>query len=286
MNSADIDRLVQEITDEVLTILEGNCPVSSGHAQGAALRDVHSQPHSQKDEVEKLIQLGAARVGTKPGVEGIHKDLASYIDHTLLSADTTPDKIEKLCAEAIQYHFFSVCINSSYVKYCSDLVAKTGVKVCSVVGFPLGAMSTPGKVYEAQVAEYDGSQEIDMVIHIGALKSKAYDYVERDISSIVKGVSKDTLVKVIIETAFLTDEEKIIACELAKKANAHFVKTSTGFGPGGATAADVALMRQVVGESMGVKASGGIRDRKTAELMIQAGASRIGASASVKIVGG
>jgi deoxyribose-phosphate aldolase len=179
-----------------------------------------------------------------------------------------------------------VCINPCYVKFAWNLLKDTKVKVCTVIGFPLGATFTPVKVYEAQLAEHDGAQEVDMVISVGAMKSKGYDYVENDIASVVKAVSKDTIVKVILETALLTDEEKIAACEIAKKAQADFVKTSTGFGPGGATAADVALMRQVVGNSMGVKASGGIRDREQAELMVRSGASRLGTSASVRIVTG
>mgnify|MGYP000988689396 CR=1 FL=1 len=204
----------------------------------------------------------------------------------MLFRSALPDQVEKLCQEAAQYRFASVCINPCYVKFAYNLLKNTAVKVCTVIGFPLGATLTPVKVYEAQLAEHEGAQEVDMVIPVGALKYKGYEYVESDISSVGKAVSKDTVVKVIIENALLTDDEKVKVCEISKKAGADFVKTSTGFGPGGATAADVALMRQVVGHSMGVKASGGIRDKESAELMIKAGASRLGTSASVKIVTG
>lgn len=281
MNTMEMERLVQEITDEVLSVMTSQCP------SGASCRACNGSHHCVSErtgDVDTLISLGASRIGTGLGLAKVRVDLASYIDHTLLSADATPDKVEKLCQEAVEHKFFCVCINSSYVKYAADLVAGSGVKVCSVVGFPLGAMASAAKAYESQVAEYNGAHEIDMVIHIGALKSKGYDYVESDIAAVVKAVSPNTLVKVILETASLTDEEKVTACKLSQKARAHYVKTSTGFGQGGATAADIALMRKIVGESMGVKASGGVRDRKTAELMIQAGASRIGASASVRIV--
>ncbi|WP_372371687.1 deoxyribose-phosphate aldolase [Candidatus Uabimicrobium sp. HlEnr_7] len=214
----------------------------------------------------------------------VGRNLARYIDHTLLKPEATPEEIKKICDEARQYNFASVCIQPSYVGLATDLLVGTNVMVCTVIGFPLGSTSSSVKAYEAQLAEKEGAHEIDMVIHIGALKSGGYDYVEEDIRSVVKAVSQKTTVKVIIETALLNDDQKIKACELAKKAGADFVKTSTGFSKGGATASDIALMRRVVGDSMGVKASGGVRDQQAARLMIRMGASRIGASASVKIV--
>ena len=300
ITSLDIEKLVQEITDEVVKTLgscSGGCascpnaaqarPATQSGCSGCGACDGKWHCTARKTgDVGELVQLGASRIGAGIGIPKVATDIASLIDHTLLKQETTPDQVEKLCSEAKEYRFASVCVNSSYVKFCADLLKGTGVKVCSVVGFPLGAMVTAAKAYEAQVAEYDGAQEIDMVLNVGALKSKGYDYVENDIAAVVKAVSATTLVKVILETCLLTDEEKVIGCELAKKAGAHFVKTSTGFSTGGATAADIALMRRVVGPNIGVKASGGIRDRKTVDLMVQAGASRVGASASVKIAKG
>lgn len=283
MTDLEIDRLVQEITDEIMNLVSPRC---AGGGQCGICKGQWHCANEKKEDVSTLVQLGASRIGAGLGIPKIPKDMAGFIDHTLLKPDATPENIEKLCAEAREYHFASVCIQPSYVKYSADLLKGSDVKVCTVIGFPLGVTTTAVKAYEAQVAEYDGAQEVDMVIHIGAMKSKGHDYVQNDIAAVVKAVSPSTLVKVIIETALLTDEEKIAACQMAKKAGAHFVKTSTGFASGGATAADVALMRKVVGDSMGVKASGGIKDRKGAELMVQAGASRIGASASVKIVKG
>ena len=208
--------------------------------------------------------------------------LAHIMDHTLLKADATVSQIEKLCQEAKEYGFASVCVNPCHVKLAAELLKGTNVNVCTVIGFPLGANTTATKVYEAKLAEEEGAKELDMVISVGALKAKNYDYVEKEIAAIVQNTH--SLVKVIIETCYLTDEEKVKACELAKKAGADYVKTSTGFGSGGAKVEDIALMRKTVGDSMGVKASGGIRDKKTAEAMVQAGASRLGVSASVKIV--
>lgn len=272
----ELEKLVRQITDDVVAILEKTYhPMYSSDG---------GNEHLHSEHADMLLQLGASRIGARPGIKNMPGNLAPLIDHTLLKPDALPDQVEALCKEALQYGFASVCINSCYVKYAYSLLKSSRVKVCTVVGFPLGASITGAKVYEAQLAEADGAEEIDMVLPIGALKSKGYEYVQNDIASVVKNVSPRTIVKVILETALLTDEEKIMACELAKKAGAHFVKTSTGFVPGGATPGDIALMRQVVGPNMGVKASGGIRDRKAAELMVKAGATRIGASASVKIV--
>ncbi|MFN3134047.1 MAG: deoxyribose-phosphate aldolase [Candidatus Kryptonium sp.] len=209
------------------------------------------------------------------------------IDHTLLKPEATPKDIEKLCLEAIQYQFASVCVNPCYVKLASEILKDRKVKVCTVIGFPLGANRTETKVFETEKAIEDGAQEVDMVMNIGMLKGGYYEYVEQDIRAVVNVAhKKGVLVKVILETALLTDEEKVKACLVAKRANADFVKTSTGFSKGGATAGEVALMRRVVGSAMGVKASGGIRTYEEALQMIKSGADRIGASASVKIVSG
>ena len=211
------------------------------------------------------------------------KTIASMIDHTLLKPEATPAQIEKLCAEAAEYHFASVCVNPVYIPLAARLLKGTGVKVCCVVGFPLGAIAPEQKAAEAASCAAMGAEELDMVIHVGAAKAGDWALVQRDIEGVVKAAAGHT-VKVIIETCLLTDEEKVRACEAAKVAGAHFVKTSTGFSTGGATTHDIALMRKTVGPEMGVKASGGIRDYETAMAMIEAGANRIGASAGIAIV--
>lgn len=211
------------------------------------------------------------------------KTIASMIDHTLLKPEATPAQIEKLCAEAAEYHFASVCVNPVYIPLAARLLKDTGVKVCCVVGFPLGAIAPEQKAAEAASCAAMGAEELDMVIHVGAAKAGDWALVQRDIEGVVKAAAGHT-VKVIIETCLLTDEEKVKACEAAKAAGAHFVKTSTGFSTGGATTHDIALMRKTVGPEMGVKASGGIRDYETAMAMIEAGANRIGASAGIAIV--
>lgn len=212
-------------------------------------------------------------------------EIAHIIDHTLLKPDATQAQIAQLCYEARKYGFAAVCVNPANVKLAAQLLKDSPVAVCTVVGFPLGATLTEVKAYEAQKVIEDGATEIDMVINIGALKSKDYDLVKRDIATVVRTCHNNgAICKVIIEAALLTDEEKIKACQLAKEAGADYVKTSTGFGPGGATVEDVALMRRVVGPEMGVKAAGGIRTFEAARQMIKAGATRIGASAGVKIV--
>ncbi len=210
-------------------------------------------------------------------------DIAGYIDHTVLAADATKERIESLCREAAEYGFASVCVNSCWVPLAARLLEGSTSKVCTVVGFPLGAMESDAKAYEARKAVENGADEIDMVINVGFLKSGMTDEVLEDIKAVRKACEGHTL-KVIIETCLLSDEEKRIACELSEKAGADYVKTSTGFSTGGATVEDVRLMRSVVGDRLGVKASGGIRDYKTALAMIEAGASRIGASAGVRIV--
>lgn len=211
------------------------------------------------------------------------KTIASMIDHTLLKPEATPAQVERLCAEAAEYHFASVCVNPVYIPLAARLLKGTGVKVCCVVGFPLGAIAPEQKAAEAASCAAMGAEELDMVIHVGAAKAGDWALVQRDIEGVVKAAAGHT-VKVIIETCLLTDEEKVKACEAAKAAGAHFVKTSTGFSTGGATTHDIALMRKTVGSEMGVKASGGIRDYETAMAMIEAGANRIGASAGIAIV--
>lgn len=212
------------------------------------------------------------------------KTLASYIDHTILKADALVKDIEKLCKEAAEYKFASVCVNAANVLQAATLLKGSEVKVCTVVGFPLGATLPQVKAFEAEEAIKNGAQEVDMVINVGALKSGQLDLVEQDIKTVAAACKNKALLKVIIETCLLTDEEKVTVCQLAKKAEADYVKTSTGFSTGGATVEDIKLMRKTVGPAMGVKASGGVRDLETALKMIEAGATRIGASASVNIV--
>lgn len=212
------------------------------------------------------------------------KRLASYIDHTILKPDAKDEDIKKLCAEALEYKFASVCINPSFVKLAASLLRGSEVKVCTVVGFPLGATLPEVKAFEAAKAIENGAEEVDMVINIGALKSGNLDLLEQDIKAVADACNGKALLKVIIETCLLTQEEKVAACNAAKKAGANYVKTSTGFSTSGASAEDIALMRRCVGMNIGVKASGGIRDLETALKMIESGASRIGASASVNIV--
>ena len=212
-------------------------------------------------------------------------NIASYIDHTMLAPKATVSQIRKLCEEAVKYHFASVCVNSCHVALCAELLKGTGVNVCTVVGFPLGAMSTKAKAFEAECAVADGAVEIDMVINVGALKDENWTFVEDDIRAVKKACG-GKLLKVILETCLLTDDEIVRACQLSEAAGADYVKTSTGFSKGGATAEAVSLMRKTVGDRLGVKASGGIRDRESALKMIEAGASRLGCSAGVKIMEG
>lgn len=208
------------------------------------------------------------------------------IDHTILKPEATEAAVQKIIDEAKEYNFFSVCINPCWVAFASEQLADTDVAVCTVIGFPLGANTPEVKAYEAADAIKNGANEVDMVINIGALKSQQYDYVRQDIKRVVDAAKGKALVKVIIETALLTDEEKVKACELAKEAGADFVKTSTGFSTGGAKVADIRLMRETVGPDMGVKASGGVHNAEEALAMIEAGATRIGASTGVAIVSG
>lgn len=215
-----------------------------------------------------------------------NKELAAMIDHTMLKPDAREEDIRKLCEEAIEYEFATVCVNPCYVPMAKHLLQDSDVGITTVIGFPLGATTITTKCAEAQEAIENGATEVDMVINVGALKDKKYDYVRDDIKAVVHTANKKAVVKVIIETSLLTDEEKEKACLLAKEAGADFVKTSTGFSGGGATKDDIALMRKTVDDTMGVKASGGVRTREDAEALIRAGATRIGASASVAIIKG
>lgn len=210
--------------------------------------------------------------------------LAGLIDHTALKPETCKEQIKKLCKEAMEYKFASVCVNPCYVTLCSEILKETDIKVCTVIGFPLGATSTVSKVAETVEAVENGAGEIDMVINIGAVKSGDFHYVEKDIEAVVEAADGKAIVKVILETCLLNDDEKVTCCKLCKEAGADFVKTSTGFSTGGATVHDVRLMRETVGPDMGVKAAGSIRDYMTAKAMVDAGATRIGASASIAIV--
>jgi len=211
-------------------------------------------------------------------------DIAKYIDHTILKPEATVEDVKKLCKEAREYNFASVCVNGCYAALVSTELAGSDVKTCVVVGFPLGAMTKEAKAFETIDAINNGADEIDMVINVGALKDKNYDLLKEDIEAVVNAAKGKAIVKVIIETCLLTDQEKVKVCEISKEVKADFVKTSTGFSSGGATKEDIALMRKTVGPDLGVKASGGVRDYKTAMDMINAGASRIGASAGIAIV--
>ncbi|MCD6595251.1 deoxyribose-phosphate aldolase [bacterium] len=234
---------------------------------------------------QAIIDAGASRISSSLGIFPTNKEIAKFIDHTLLKANVTESDIRKLCSEAKEYHFASVCVNPYWVPLCHELLENTDVKIATVIGFPLGATPEEIKVFEAKQALQNGADEFDMVINIGALKSDNLKYVFEDTKSVVDAVAPNT-VKVIIETALLTDEEKVEACTIAKEAGAHFVKTSTGFSSGGATVDDVRLMKAVVDGDLQIKASGGIHDYETALEMIKAGATRIGASAGIAIVKG
>jgi deoxyribose-phosphate aldolase len=230
------------------------------------------------------IAAGAVSAGAVPALAP--SDIAKYIDHTMLRPEAPTSAFDKLCDEALKYRFFSVCVNSGRVAYVARRLQGTGIKVCSVVGFPLGAMTSRSKAFETREAIDDGASEIDMVINVGLLKSGDLRGVEEDIRAVRRATRANTLLKVIIETALLTQEDKVLACEVSKKAGADFVKTCTGFAGGGASVEDLQLMRSIVGKEMGVKASGGVRTYKSALAFLGAGANRLGAVSSVAIVTG
>jgi deoxyribose-phosphate aldolase len=277
LNPQDLQRLVEIITEEVLAAQASG---SGGGRCGCHAVLIDCCP----DRLRGVLDAGACRIGLH-AAGGAPTGVASMIDHTLLKPEATSADIEKLCREAAEFHFATVCVNPAWVALAASRLRGTGVGVCSVVGFPLGATTADVKHYETRRAIFDGATEIDMVINVGALKSGDLRTVERDIESVVDPCRQCGVVsKVIIEAALLSDDEKVAACTLSKGAGADFVKTSTGFGPGGATAADVALMRRVVGADMGIKAAGGVRDLEGLKAMVAAGATRVGASAGVKIV--
>ncbi len=294
MNPAQIEDLIATVAARVAARLAENplsapsattsgqtyCSSASGGVCGECGECVTKNPEA----VRTILDAGADRIGAQ-SAGTVQGNLSPFIDHTLLKPNATDDQVEKLCREAREFGFASVCINSAYVPLAARLLSGSSVKVCTVVGFPLGAMSTDSKAFETRDAVGKGADEIDMVINVGKLKSGDYQYVMDDIRAVVTS-AQGRCVKVILETASLTDEEKAAGCILSKAAGAHFVKTSTGFASGGATAEDIALMRRIVGSKMGVKASGGIKTTEDARRMIAAGASRIGASASVAIVKG
>jgi deoxyribose-phosphate aldolase len=266
--NGNYDKLVEQITDLVL----------------AKLGDDDYCPTFCQADVQRIVDAGASRIGIVLGSTATARDWASLIDHTLLKPEASKADIKKLCDEAAQFGFASVCVNPSWVKEAARFLANTSVPVCTVIGFPLGATLPDVKAYETRRSIFNGAREVDMVINVGAVKSGDDCLVEDDIHAVVEAAHENgILCKVIIETALLTDEEKVRACLAAKNAGADFVKTSTGFAKGGATAHDVALMRRTVGSQLGVKASGGVKGIEDARAMFEAGATRIGASVGVKI---
>ena len=269
MTNGNYEKLVEQITDLVLSKLDGGNDYC---------------PSFCRADVERIVDAGASRIGIVLGETATAHDWASLIDHTLLKPEATESDIKKLCNEAIQFGFASVCVNPSWVKKAAEFLRGSSVPVCTVIGFPLGATLSDVKAYEARRAIFNGAREVDMVINIGALKSGDDCAVEDDIRAVAEAAHENgILLKVIIETALLTDDEKVRACLASKNAGADFVKTSTGFAKGGATADDVSLMRKTVGATLGVKASGGVKGIEDARAMFEAGATRIGASVGVKI---
>ena len=271
MNSANgnYEKLVEQITDLVLSKLDGGADYC---------------PSFCSSDVRRIVDAGASRIGVVLGDSATAHDWASLVDHTLLKPEATESDIKKLCNEAIEFGFASVCVNPCWVKKAAEFLRGSTVPVCTVIGFPLGATLSDVKAYEARRAIFNGAREVDMVINIGALKSGDDCAVEDDIRAVALAAHENgVLLKVIIETALLTDDEKVRACLASKNAGADFVKTSTGFAKGGATVEDVALMRRVVGAGLGVKASGGVKGIEDARAMFEAGATRIGASVGVKI---
>lgn len=268
MQNGNYEKLVEQITDLVLSKLGGE----------------DETPSFCSTDVQRIVDAGASRIATVLGDTATSRDWASLIDHTLLKPEANEADIRKLCDEAAKFGFASVCVNPAWVKKASQFLKGSGVPVCTVIGFPLGATLPDVKAYEARRAIFNGASEVDMVINVGALKSGDVCAVEDDIRAVAEAAHENAvLCKVIIETALLTDEEKVKACRASKNAGADFVKTSTGFSKGGATVEDIALMRRTVGSSLGVKASGGVKGIDDARAMFEAGATRIGASVGVKI---
>lgn len=279
LSNGNLEHLVEQITDVIVARLNGERDDQAGMC-GCGSACFNRCP----ERMQRVVDAGAARIGLVLGETAQASDWASFIDHTLLKPEASEADIARLCREAAEYHFASVCVNPTWVRAAACHLRGSGVPVCTVIGFPLGATLPDVKAYEARRAIFDGAREVDMVINIGALKSGDDCAVEHDIHSVVEVAHETGVVcKVIIETALLTDDEKVRASLAAKRAGADFVKTSTGFAKGGATVADVALMRRTVGAELGVKASGGVKGLADARQMIEAGATRIGASVGVKI---
>jgi len=281
--------LVDKIAAEVLKRIQGG----DARAAGAGTEGAEGGPTNAAQTAPSPAAGGRATDTVAPSenlavvdIPIVPSDVAKFIDHTLLKPEATAEQIDALCAEASEHHFYSVCVNSSWVKRCAKNLQGTDVKVCAVVGFPLGAMSGRAKNFETRHAVEDGAKEIDMVINVGSLKSKDFKAVGEDIKWVRRACNRNIVLKVIIETALLSDDEKVLVCQIAKEAGADFVKTSTGFSHHGATVKDVMLMRRTVGPKLGVKAAGGVRSFDDAVAMVRAGATRIGTSSGVKIVSG
>lgn len=275
------EHLIDQITDEVYRLLKAG-PL---HERTEVCGDcTGSCANRCAFKIPDFVDAGADRIGGTLGMGRVQRDAAQLIDHTLLKPDASRRMIEALCDEASQFNFMSVCVNPTWVRTAADRLSGTGVATCTVIGFPLGASRSDVKALEARRAQEDGATELDMVINVGRLKSGEHTYIQDDIAAVVGERREGSLVKVIIETCLLNDQEKRDACHLAKAAGADFVKTSTGFAGGGATAADIALMREAVGPNLGVKASGGVSNFEDLRTMVKAGATRIGASAGVRIV--
>jgi len=290
LDAAELDQLVAQIGEEILA-RTGRIAALPARGEGLNIPDLvcpgctQRCPQTCERKAREILKAGASRLSASETLTGIDPSIAGLIDHTLLKPEATRDDIVKVCKEARRYNFASVCINPYWVPLVAAQLAGSPVKVCTVIGFPLGATSTEAKVAETEAALRVGAQEIDMVQNVGALRSGDHDAVKADIAAVVEVThAAGAIVKVILETALLDDNQKVMASMLAKMAKADFVKTSTGFGPSGANAHDVELMRMTVGPDMGVKASGGIRTLEDVKKMAAAGATRIGASASVKIV--
>ena len=278
-NNGDLQFLIEQITDAIVARLNGD-----GADQEKMCGCTSECFNRCPERMHRIVDAGAARIGLVLGETSSARDWASLIDHTLLKPEATDEDIRVLCEEAARYRFASVCVNPTWVRAAACNLQGSGVPVCTVIGFPLGATLSDVKAYEARRAIFDGAREVDMVINVGALKSGDDCLVEHDIHSVVEVAHEyNVTCKVIIETALLTDDEKVRACQAAKRAGADFVKTSTGFSKGGATVADIALMRRTVGADLGVKASGGVKGLDDARKMVAAGATRIGASVGVKI---
>ena len=277
--NGDLDILIEQITDAIVARLNGD-----GHDQAGMCGCTSECFNRCPERMNRIVDAGAARIGLVLGETASARDWASLIDHTLLKPEATDEDIKKLCEEAARFRFASVCVNPTWVRAAVCNLQGTGVPVCTVIGFPLGATLPDVKAYEARRAICDGAREVDMVINVGALRSGDDCLVEHDIRLVAEAAHEyGALCKVIIETALLNDDEKVRACRAAKQAGADFVKTSTGFSKGGATVADIALMRRTVGAGLGVKASGGVKGLDDARKLVEAGATRIGASVGVKI---